>query len=241
MWKLFIYIKTNYTYFIEFQNHLKTDNLYRLLLHVNLFLNSTDKHQFRNIFFLFFQNSLPNFKSFSLTCYHRTEQYDNLVVPLLRRMSNLEELTLYIHILGGLTFISGTHLDNEMLIHMPQLHTFTFYTASENFFTDLPICISNFDIQRTFTNIKHGQMSCMVDYLASKKMICRVFSLPFKFHRLKQITNNIPNLVFNSVTHLELCDKDPFKYEFFIRLVQTFPFLKKLLNILILFHLISNV
>jgi hypothetical protein len=144
-------------------------------------------------------------------------------------MSHLEELILYICIFGGSLFISGTHLDNEILIHMPQLHTFTFYFASENVITDPAVIrISNSDIQRTFTNIEHRQMACMVDYFDPYKMICRVFSLPFKFDRLRHIGHNIPNIVFNSVTHLKLWDKDAFKHEFFIRLARTFPFLQNL-------------
>ncbi|CAF4057158.1 unnamed protein product [Rotaria sordida] len=173
-------------------------------------------------------NDNPNLKCFSLTCYPSGQAYDNLVLPLLRQMSNLEELTLYIHIFGGPIFISGTHLHNEILVYMSQLHTFTFYITSENDFIDPPILISNLDIQRTFTNIKCGQIVCMIDYFAIDKTICRVFSLPLKFHCLKKIPNNIPNLVFNSVTHLELWDENPFKYEFFIRLARAFPFIKSL-------------
>jgi hypothetical protein len=111
---------------------------------------------------------------------------------------------------------------------MPRLHTFTFYFASENFITDPPIRISNSDIERTFTNIKHRQVASMIDYFFSRKVIYRVFSLPFKFYRLNYIGNNIPNIVFNSVTHLKLRDTAPFKHEFFIRLVRAFPFLKSL-------------
>ena len=202
------------------------NNIYRLIVNI-IFLSSIDKDEFINISFIF-QDDLPNLKCFSLTCYNRTREYDNQIVPLLRRMSHLEELTLYIHILGGSTFISGTHLDNEILIHMPRLHTFTFYIASENVIADPAIRISNSDIERTFTNIKHRQVACMVDYFDPCKMICRVFSLPFKFHRLEDIGNNIPNIVFNSVTHLKLWDKDEFKHEFFVRLARAFPFLKSL-------------
>jgi hypothetical protein len=68
----------------------------------------------------------------------------------------------------------------------------------------------------------------MVDYYDPYKMICRVFSLPFKFHRLEHIGNNIPNIIFNSVTHLKLWDKNAFKHEFFIRLARAFPFLQNL-------------
>ena len=41
-----------------------------------------------------FSDDLPNLKCFSLTCHGLTNEYDIQVLPLLRRMSNLEELTL---------------------------------------------------------------------------------------------------------------------------------------------------
>ncbi|CAF1617429.1 unnamed protein product, partial [Rotaria sp. Silwood1] len=173
-------------------------------------------------------DSLTNLKCFSLICYKITRGYDNLILPLLRRMLNLEELSLYIHILGGSTFISGTHLNKKILSHMLRLHTFSFYFASENVVTDSPIRISNSDIKQTFTNIKHRQIASLIDYDGCGNVICRVFSLPFKFDRLTNITNNIPNIVFNSVTHLRLRDKYPFKHEFFVRLARGFPFLKSL-------------
>jgi hypothetical protein len=198
------------------------------MVDVNSFLSSSDKNEFLNILLSIFQDNLPNLKCFSVTCYNSTEGYDILVLPLLRRMSHLEELSLYIHILGGSTFISGTHLDNEILIHMPQLHRFIFHIVSENVIDDSSIRVSNSDIQRTFTNIEHQKMACMVDYFDPFNMICRVFSLPFKFHRLEDIANNIPNIVFNSVTHLKLWDKDAFKHEFFVRLARAFPFLQNL-------------
>jgi hypothetical protein len=144
-------------------------------------------------------------------------------------MSHLEELTLHLYIVGESTFISGTHLDNEILIHMPRLHTFTFYFASENDIDDdTDIHIFNSDIQCSFTNMKYGQVACIVGYLEPCKIICHTFSLPFKFHFLQRVGNNIPNVVFNSVTHLKLWDKDEFKHAFFVRLTRAFPFLQKL-------------
>jgi hypothetical protein len=100
--------------------------------------------------------------------------------------------------------------------------------ASENDIAYPAIRVSKSDIERTFTNIKQRQVACMVDYYDPYKMICRVFSLPFKLHRLAHIGNNIPNIVFNSVTHLRLWDKNAFKHEIFIRLARAFPFLQNL-------------
>ncbi|CAF2616316.1 unnamed protein product [Rotaria sp. Silwood2] len=188
---------------------------------------STDNDEFIiNAFF--FQDDLPHLKCFSLTCYNGTRGYDNLIVPLLRRMSHVEELALYLHIFRGSTFISGTDLDNEILIYMPQLHMFTFYIDSINQIADPAIRASAADIEQTFKNIKYGPVVCMVDSFDSYCVRYRVFSLPTKFHRLEDIKNNIPNIVFNSVTHLKLRDTNAFKHEFFIRLARAFPFLKSL-------------
>ncbi|CAF2868151.1 unnamed protein product [Rotaria sp. Silwood2] len=184
--------------------------------------------RFKQLTAFIVQDDLPKLKCFSLTCYAGTRGYDNLVVPLLRRMSYLEELTLYIRILYGSIFISGIYLDNEILSHMLRLRTFTFYFASENDIIDSAIRISDSDIGRTFTNVKLGQVASIVDYFELDYMICHIFSLPVKFHRLEPVTNNIPNIVFNSVTHLKLHDKKPFKHEFFIRLARAFPFLQSL-------------
>ena len=84
-------------------------------------------------------------------------------------MSNLEELTLYLHIWNRTTFVDGTQLNNEILIHMPRLHTFKFYIASENDIANSVIRISNDDIQRTFTNIEYRQVACIVDYFELTK------------------------------------------------------------------------
>ncbi|CAF4647541.1 unnamed protein product [Rotaria sp. Silwood2] len=176
----------------------------------------------------FFQDDLPNLKCFSLTCDKLTLDYDITVLPLLRRMSYLEELTFFLHISDGSTFISGTHLDNEILVHMRQLRAFIFYIDSLYRIVDSTVRISADDIQRTFTNIKYRQVACMVDYFNLHSMVYRIYSLPTKFNRLEGIINNIPNIVFNSVTHLKLQDEHSFKHEFFVRLARAFPFLKNL-------------
>ncbi|CAM4841158.1 unnamed protein product [Rotaria magnacalcarata] len=173
-------------------------------------------------------NNLPNLKCFSLICYNGTRLYRKQVLPLLRRMSYLEELTLYIHILDGPTFISGTHIDDEILRHMSRLHMFTFHMVCEKSIGNPTIRISKSDIERTFTNIKHRSVACMIDYFDCINMISRVFSLPFKFDRLEHIGNNIPDIQFNFVSYLTLWDPKPYKHKFFVRLTRAFPILRYL-------------
>jgi hypothetical protein len=143
-------------------------------------------------------------------------------------MSHLEELTLYIHISNRPKFVDGIHLHNEILIHMPRLDKFTFYINTTNEINGPIHRLSNADIQRTFSNINHGPVTSIVDYLGTHQAICYVFSLPFSFHSLQWVSNNFPPIILSSVTHLGLSDIVPFKPEFFIQVARSFPSLKYL-------------
>jgi len=166
-------------------------------------------------------------KCFSLTSYNVTWDYDDLVVPLLRRMAYLEKLTLYLRTDSRSTFVDGTHLDNEILVHMPQLHTFIFYISTENIIFPLLPRKSNDDIEKTFTNIRYGQTACNIDYFNGGHMgICHVYSLPFTFTRLEKITTHFPTIVFDTVTRLSAYDMISMEHEFFMRISRTFPLLK---------------
>ena len=144
-------------------------------------------------------------------------------------MTNLEELTLYLPIKGVSTFISPTHLDREILVQMPRLHTFTFYFATQHVVArSTDIGKLNSYVQQSFNNVKYGWVTSMVSHVASDEVICHIFSLPFKFPFLQCVGKDITNGVFNSVTHLKLCEHNEYRYEFFFRLSDAFPFLQKL-------------
>ncbi|CAF3600935.1 unnamed protein product, partial [Rotaria socialis] len=161
---------------------------------------------------------LLNLKCFSLICYNATDLYDNLVVPLLRRMSHLEERTLHVYILNRPTFVNGIHLHKEILIYMPRLDKLTFYIKTTNEINGSIHRLCNDDIQRTFSYTNHRPVISIVDYFGTYKAACHVFSLPFPFHRLQWITNNFPPIIFSSVTDLKLSDTVRIKPEFFIRI-----------------------
>ncbi|CAF0742392.1 unnamed protein product [Adineta steineri] len=173
------------------------------------------------------QGELHNLKCFSLVSYDVTMDYDDLVVPLLRRMTHLEKLTLYLRILHRNAFVDGTHLQNEILDYMPQLHTFKFYISTqEDIYSSFPHK-SNSDIERKFTNIRYGQMASIIDsFRGGNAAICHIYSLPFTFSRLEMITTHFPMIVFDTVTYLSVYDIIPMEHEFFIRISQIFPILK---------------
>ncbi|CAF4472397.1 unnamed protein product, partial [Rotaria sp. Silwood2] len=172
-------------------------------------------------------NDLPNLKCFSLKYVCVTEQYDSKILPLLRRMSNLEELTLYITIQNRIKFIDGIQINNQILIHMPRLYKFIFYISSDIQLHHLVPYLSSDDIQQTFTNIGYQQVACILSCYCNR-VRCHVFSLPFVFDSLRYIGNVFPSIVFSHVTNLGVYDVVPFKHEFFLRIAQFFPLIKEL-------------
>lgn len=170
-----------------------------------------------------------NLKSFSLTCHSHINTYDNRVLPLIRRLSNLEELTLCLTVRNRNHVIDGDHLQNEILHDLPLLHRLIFDIRSWSTATnDLAQPLSNDDIQQTFTNIGYRDVGCSIRHCHENHILCHVFSLPFTFDYLQCITNNFPRVIFAHVLYLSVCDTLPFEHEFFLRIAQAFPLLRHL-------------
>ncbi|CAF3387836.1 unnamed protein product [Rotaria sp. Silwood2] len=172
-------------------------------------------------------DDLPNLKCFSLTCRCFTDEYDTQILPLLRRMSNLEELALSIINENRTTFVDGTQINNEILVHMPRLYKFDFNINTRTALHHLVHYLSSDDIQQSFINIGYQHVGCILYYITGSA-VCHVFSLPFMFDYLEFIGNTFPPIIFDHVTMLVLDDIVPFKHEFFIRIARSFPLLKRL-------------
>ena len=169
-------------------------------------------------------------KCFSLTYESVTNEYDNRVVPLLHRMCNLQDLTLFVQIEERNRLVDGIQLENDILIHLSKLQTFVFYICTFTS-TNHPVTLSNDDIQRTFTNVKFGQIGCSMNYIDESDIRYHVFSLPFIFNHIGYIGNSFTNTIFTNVTHLCVYDGISFEHEFFVRVAQCFPLLKSLIII----------
>ena len=155
------------------------------------------------------------------------EQYDKITL-LLRRMSNLEKLTLHISITDRNSVIDGTYVQHDIFDCMPQLHSFTFYICTYVETVGLSYKLSSEDIQQTLTNIGLQDVTSIVNYVCDERAACSIFSLPFEFDYLKDLGNKFPNIVFSYVTYLHVKDNDPFRHEFFVRIARSFPLLKYL-------------
>jgi hypothetical protein len=105
--------------------------------------------------------------------------YDNGLLPLLRRMPNLEELGL--HFLNvSQPIIDGDILKKDIINHMARLKKFTFNIGSLIRFYNPVNLPSNEDIQNTFRNFQNKIISS-VDYFSRSTNLfyCHVYSYPY--------------------------------------------------------------
>ncbi|CAF3150249.1 unnamed protein product [Rotaria sp. Silwood2] len=180
------------------------------------------------------KEELIHLKCFSLTCDLKMLFYEESVVPLLHRMSNIEQLSLYI-IIDRLydpynSFVDGDNLKKDIICHMPKLKNFVFSIHSIINHLDFSINLpSNQDIQRTFKDLEDYQIVSYIDYFPNEKSgRCHIYSCPSQMRYYYKLANSFPGGLFKSVRHVFLYDEHPFEFEFFIRIAQACPFLKTL-------------
>ncbi|CAF2819760.1 unnamed protein product [Rotaria sp. Silwood2] len=177
------------------------------------------------------QGNLPNLKCFSLSCNLETNYYDELILPLLHRMSNLEQLDLYVAIFIDTTFIDGNHLKKNIINRMSRLNQFKFYIRSFMHIRNQVNFPSTEDIQRTFIDFPNNNNNIIsyVDYFSeAKQSQCHIYSYPSFMPYYENITNNFPGGLFKYVRVVSLFDEHPFEHEFFLRIQESFPFMEQL-------------
>jgi len=182
-----------------------------------------------NICFQLQQKPLPNLRIFSLCCNGIINDFDELIVPLLRRMLNLEELHLNINVECCEKFIDGDTLKKDIIVYMPRLYKFTFNIRSTiNHRNQINLPLSECS-QKTFEYFSNNQIITCIDHFQEKKYSqCYIYSYPYKLKVYNNITNNFRGGLFTSVTEVSLYDERPFEHEFFLRIAQSFPFMKEL-------------
>ncbi|CAF1289177.1 unnamed protein product [Rotaria sordida] len=175
------------------------------------------------------QLKLPNLRSFSLYCHRKTGAYDELIVPLLHRMSDLEELDLCLIVSRKKIFIDGNDLKTNIINNMTLLNKFTFNIRSLSRFYNQINFPSNKDIRHTFDGFKDNQIISCIDYFQKRNYgQCHMYSYPYKLKYYDNITNNFPGGIFKCVRTISLFDERPFEHEFFLQISQSFPLIEKL-------------
>ncbi|CAF1229033.1 unnamed protein product [Rotaria magnacalcarata] len=126
------------------------------------------------------QYILPNLTKFFFSVCNSTVEYDNVIVPLLRRMTNLETLVLFLLIENRPKFIDGVHLHQEILIHMPRLKKFIFNITTIDDVVHINYWLKKDDIEETMIfNDGLPYFQCRVDIFKNGIGRCRLCSIPF--------------------------------------------------------------
>ena len=168
-------------------------------------------------------------KSFSLIAQQFTNEFDTLIVRFLRRMIHLETLFLSLRLYQRDTFIDYTYLENIFLRDLSCLQNFHFDIVVDHVIIhdNAKPCFS--DIQQTFIRKGYhvdGYLDC-ANHPAGLWNQCHIYSLPFMFEYMQPITNCFPGGLFKSVTVLWLKDTNhPFEHSFFMKISQSFPFVR---------------
>ncbi|CAF1414639.1 unnamed protein product [Rotaria sordida] len=172
--------------------------------------------------------TVSNLKCFSLFSFRRTIEYDSHIVPFIRRMSQLEKLTLSLIVYGRTSFIDGTHLVNDILSKMSHLHTFIFNIITQNVIMAEEFLPAPDDVQREL--IQRGyNVNCYTDYNVLNNGQCHIYSLPFIMERMHIHSSKFLGGLFLTVRHLHMRNfVHPFEHDFFARISQAFPLLNKL-------------
>ncbi|CAF1460558.1 unnamed protein product [Rotaria sordida] len=174
--------------------------------------------------------NLPNLKVFSLSCKTVTFDFDELIVPLLHRMINLEELGLFVKVRKKNIFVDGNDLKKNIINKMSRLNNFQFDIRSTiHIFNQINLPF-NKDIQYIFKDFHNNLIISYVDYFSETQQAhCRTYSYPYLWNSYCEITNNFPSgLLFKYVLKISLHDERPFEHEFFLRIAQSFPLVKYL-------------
>ena len=172
-------------------------------------------------------------KRFSLVSSDVTDYCDGLVVRLLRRLCQLEELRLRFN--AGTTdnnwLIDGQLLHNEVVAHLPHLKQFQFSLISR--LDELPVPVatpSKDDVQRSFAENGLGPVEYDTRcHPVRNEVICHVYSLPYAFDVFKYLRNGYNRRDdFSRVTMLVMFGYASFEHGLFANIAEDFPRLMSL-------------
>jgi hypothetical protein len=174
-------------------------------------------------------------KLLTITIYRTIADYENIFLPVLQCLSNVEYLTLFLAVgYDGIRlnhFIDGYDLEKDIISYMPHLRQFHFHIRSilrNASYTEIDT------IRQSFLKYQHKQsVDCAVDYFNDNYSQCQIYSLPFLGTRLDFISNRFPlfdiNKTFSMVTNLLLFDDvQSFESDFFERVSRALPHLRTL-------------
>ncbi|CAF2786092.1 unnamed protein product [Rotaria sp. Silwood2] len=83
------------------------------------------------------------------------------------------------------------------------------------------------DIQHTFRDFKDDQVISYIDYFQERQSsLCHIYLYPEQLKYYYTVTNKLSGGLLTCVREISLYDERPFEHEFFLRIAQSFPFMK---------------
>ena len=152
-----------------------------------------------------------------------TGYFDALIAQLLRRMIQLEALSLFLIVtrFDVMGYVDGVQLRDKVLRHMPRMKKchFNIETRIVNRIGDL-VLASNDDIQRSFIGHPFGSVGSHVDVFAKSDGMqtdshslshefysrCHIYSRPYKFEDFSYASNSFQGGIFERVHFIWLVD-----------------------------------
>ncbi|CAF4716744.1 unnamed protein product, partial [Rotaria sp. Silwood2] len=114
-----------------------------------------------------------------MTVYHNIVHYEECIIPLLQRFSDVEHLTLLLAIDVARTrlnhFVDGFHLEKDIASYMPYLRQFSFHIRST---LKNATHIDIDTIRQSFMKHQQQSIDCAVDYFNNNYGQCQIYSLP---------------------------------------------------------------
>jgi hypothetical protein len=172
-------------------------------------------------------------KSFSLTSFRLTNLYEDLLVPMIRRMINLEDLKLDLILSRrGDRCMDAGKLSDHLLDHLSQLRRFTFDMRSLSGectnHSSPPSSVLN---QQSFCGKRYEQAVAMVHENAGcmNENVCRIYSLPYDFEYFFDLNHRFGGGPFQKVRLVTMCDEHPFEEALFRLISRDMPLLEQLM------------
>ena len=161
-------------------------------------------------------------------------------MPLLARVSKLEELTLYLTVSKAdcSSTVDGQALHDDVVAHMPRLKQFHFsiITKLVNMDTQL-VHQTNEELRRSLVaNNFHQVGSYMDPFITSALSTGHVYSFPYTFPTFKKLSASFSGGRFDCVRTLEIMASSLLKPDFFQKVAEAFS----LIHTLYMFDLYSS-
>ena len=161
-----------------------------------------------------------------------TYYYDEQIVPLLRRLSNLEELTLFFSAFRwNSTFIDGKQLHNDVLSYLTKLQKFSFSIYTQLINKDIGMKLpSRIDLRNSFIELGYKHIDAFGDIdFVNNRATAHIYSLPSQFTNFTFMSSAFQGGKFDHVRKLSMRDRRPFEHRLFQIIARDFPFLQILL------------